>query len=170
MTTSRLWLFLGAILSGLAVAAGAFAAHGLDRHFQRKYAGLTYQKSVTLSSGEMLVLTTPLAEKLLADFKTGAEYQMYHALALLAVGLLAGSRTSKSLSVAGLAFLLGIVCFSGGLFAYALLNAKWIGIFVVPVGGTLFLLGWGALAWSISPWRNKRQGDFIQIAMRPSDS
>ena len=68
MTGSR-WTSLGAIFCLFSVAFGAFAAHGLDRVFVEKYAGL---------SREVGGQTLPLAAKFLNDFKTGAEYQMYH--------------------------------------------------------------------------------------------
>lgn len=142
------WLFLGAVLSGLAVAAGAFGAHGLDRRFHQKYAGNQYHKKVVIDGTETVVATVPLAEKYLADFKTGAEYQMYHGLALLAVGLLAASRPSRGLTIAGCCFLAGCCGFSGGLYIYTLANVKWVGMIVVPLGGTLFLIGWCALAVS----------------------
>ena len=102
----RNWLLLGAIFGGLSVGLGAFAAHGLDQVFVKKYAGQT-----RVVTGE----TVPLSKKFLNDFKTGAEYQMSHSLALLAVGLLAERRASRALTVAGWAFVVGIVLFSGSL-------------------------------------------------------
>ena len=149
MSTSKCWLTIGAVLAGLSVAAGAFAAHGLDRHFHEVYADQTFEKKVTRDGVEKIVSRVPLAQKYLADFKTGAEYQMYHGLALLAVGLLAQVRRSKSLEVAGCCFVLGCLGFSGGLYAYALTGIKGIGMFVVPCGGVLFLAGWTALAYSV---------------------
>jgi uncharacterized membrane protein YgdD (TMEM256/DUF423 family) len=143
MCSSNCWLTTGAVLAGLAVAAGAFGAHGLDRQFYAKYAGQTYEKKVFTT-----VVSVPLAQKYLADFKTGAEYQMYHGLALLVVGLLAQTRPSRRLTIAGVCFVAGVVGFSGGLYAYTLSGEKWIGQFVVPVGGVLFLVGWAALAVS----------------------
>lgn len=140
----RCWLTIGALLAGLAVAAGAFAAHGLDRRFYDKYAGMTYEKKATVVGLETVVSTVPLAQKFLADFKTGAEYQMYHGLALLAVGLLAAQRPSKRLNFAGCCFLGGCFGFSGGLYVYTLTNTKWVGMIIVPLGGTLFLIGWAA--------------------------
>jgi uncharacterized membrane protein YgdD (TMEM256/DUF423 family) len=142
MCSSNCWLTTGAVLAGLAVAAGAFGAHGLDRQFYAKYAGQTYEKKV----GTTVVSQIPLAQKYLADFKTGAEYQMYHGLALLAVGLLANTRPSRRLTIAGICFVAGVLGFSGGLYAYTLSGEKWIGQFIVPVGGVLFLVGWAALA------------------------
>jgi len=145
MNSSTGWLMTGAVVAGLAVAAGAFGAHGLDRQFYEKYAGQTYEKKV----GTTVVSQVPLAQKYLADFKTGAEYQMYHGLALLAVGLLAQTRPSRRLTIAGVCFVAGVVGFSGGLYAYTLSGEKWIGQFIVPVGGILFLVGWAALALAV---------------------
>lgn len=139
MGSSR-WLVVGAILGGLSVGLGAFAAHGLDGVFVKKYAGQT--RSV---GGE----TVPLARKFLNDFKTGAEYQMTHSLALLAVGLLEQRRASKRLRLAGFAFTLGILLFSGSLYVLTLTGATWLGM-VTPFGGVGFLVGWGALALAVT--------------------
>jgi uncharacterized membrane protein YgdD (TMEM256/DUF423 family) len=149
MCSSNCWLTTGALLAGLAVAAGAFGAHGLDRQFYAQYAEQTYEKKVTVKGRETVVSQVPLAQKYLADFKTGAEYQMYHGLALLVVGLLAQTRPSRRLTVAGFCFVVGILGFSGGLYAYTLTGQKWIGQFIVPVGGVLFLVGWAALALAV---------------------
>lgn len=136
MSDARRWLMLGAILGGLSVALGAFAAHGLDGHFVDKYAGQT-----RVVAGE----TVPLSKKFLADFKTGAEYQMTHSLALLVVGLLAVRRPSRSLTVAGWSFTLGIMLFSGSLYVLTLTGVTKLGM-VTPFGGVAFLVGWTALA------------------------
>lgn len=114
------WLRLGAILGGLAVAGGAFAAHGLEKQ---------------------------LDERGLALFETAARYQMYHALALVAVGLLAGAgRSGRASDVAGWCFLLGVLLFSGSLYALALSGVRGLGA-ITPIGGVLFLVGWAALAF-----------------------
>ena len=135
MSASR-WLLLGAIFAGLSVGLGAFAAHGLDKVFVEKYAGQT-----RVVAGE----TVPRSKKFLNDFKTGAEYQMYHSLALLAVGLLAQQRTSLRLVIAGAAFTAGIVLFSGSLYILTLTGVTKWGM-VTPLGGIAFLVGWIALA------------------------
>lgn len=135
MSASR-WLVVGSILGGLAVALGAFAAHGLDKVFVEKYSGQT-----RVVAGE----TVPLSKKFLNDFKTGAEYQMYHSLALLAVGLLAPRRRSRRLSAAGMSFTLGIVLFSGSLYVLTLTGVTKWGM-VTPLGGVAFLVGWSLLA------------------------
>lgn len=130
------WITIGAVLAGLAVAAGAFAAHGLDRYFANKYAA---------EEREVAGHKVPASQKYLADFKTGAEYQMVHALALVLVGLLAHLRPSVCLTIAGSAFLGGILFFSGFLYALTLTGQRWLGA-IVPIGGVLFLVGWVALA------------------------
>jgi uncharacterized membrane protein YgdD (TMEM256/DUF423 family) len=132
----RVWLLLGAVLGGTAVAAGALAAHGLERVFVEKYGTETR----TVAGREML-----RSEKYLHDFQTAAEYQMYHSLALLAVGILAERRRSASLNIAGWAFLLGIVLFSGSLYVLTVTGVTKWGM-VTPFGGVAFLVGWAALA------------------------
>ena len=137
MDAGRRWVVLGAILCGLAVTAGAFAAHGLDGMFAEKYAGQTRPLAGT---------PIPSAQKYLADFKTGAEYQMTHSLALIACGLLAGLRgTSRLLNAAAWSFLGGIVLFSGSLYVLTITGQRWLGM-ITPIGGVLFLVGWASLA------------------------
>lgn len=135
--TANQWITIGAVLAGLAVAAGAFAAHGLDGYFAKKYADAEPR---TVAGVQV-----PASQKYLADFKTAAEYQMYHALALLAVGLLARAQPSTWLTVAGWSFFGGIVLFSGLLYALTLTGQRWLGA-IVPIGGVAFLVGWAALA------------------------
>lgn len=114
----RLFLSFAALSGFLSVCLGAFAAHGLKHHI------------------------TPES---LAIWQTGVQYQMYHTLALLAVGLLYHEHTSKTLKLSGLAFILGSFLFSGSLYALALGAPNVIG-FVTPLGGLSFLAGWAALA------------------------
>lgn len=132
------WIRTGAVLAGLAVVCGALAAHGLDDQFARRYAGQT-----RLVGGQEV----PRAVKHLADFRTAAEYQMYHALGLVAVGLLlrssAGSR--RGLTAAAWAFLVGILLFSGSLYLLTLSGQTWLGA-ITPLGGTAFIVGWAAFA------------------------
>lgn len=132
------WIRAGAVLAGLAVVCGALAAHGLDEVFARQYAGQTRRVG-----GQEV----PRAVKHLADFRTAAEYQMYHALGLLAVGLLLRSSPGprRSLTVAAWAFLVGILLFSGSLYVLTLSGQTWLGA-ITPLGGTAFLIGWAALA------------------------
>ncbi|WP_397547179.1 DUF423 domain-containing protein [Rhodothermus marinus] len=118
---ARTFLVLGAVLAGLAVALGAFAAHGLAPR---------------------------VSPERLQTFETGVRYQMYHALALLLTGWLLHQLGAPGLSVAGWCFLAGIVLFSGSLYVLVLTDTPWLGA-VAPLGGTAFILGWGMLAWSL---------------------
>ncbi|MCI0572284.1 MAG: DUF423 domain-containing protein [Myxococcaceae bacterium] len=117
----QLWMALGAVNAFLSVAAGAFGAHALKAR---------------------------LSPELLAVFETGARYHMYHALGLLAVGLLAQSRPSGLLTAAGWAMTLGIVLFSGSLYVLALSGVRWLGA-ITPLGGLGFLAGWLLLALAV---------------------
>ena len=120
MNASRQFIFIGALCGLFAVAFGAFAAHALK--------GL-------------------LTVGLLDAFRTGVEYQSIHALALLAVGILADrGRPSRALDLAGWSFAVGILLFSGSLYLMALTDIRLLGA-VTPFGGTAFLIGWAALAW-----------------------
>jgi uncharacterized membrane protein YgdD (TMEM256/DUF423 family) len=126
------WLRIGALMGFLAVGFGAFGAHGLkDR--------LKPAVSDTLDEA---------ASKLrrLENFETASRYNIVHALALVAVGLLAlAGRSSPALAVAGWSFVFGIMLFSGSLYAYGLTGLKWLGA-ITPFGGLGFLAGWLALA------------------------
>lgn len=115
----RQFLILGCATCGLAVIFGAFAAHGLK---------------------------ATLAPAALATFRTGVDYQFYHGLALLVVGLSGfHANTPKLLQLAGLSFTLGIVLFCGSLYGLSVLGWYRLGP-VTPVGGLLFILGWGLMA------------------------
>jgi uncharacterized membrane protein YgdD (TMEM256/DUF423 family) len=116
----RTFLALGAISAGISVAAGAFGAHALR---------------------------TRLAPELLAIFETGARYQMYHALGLVAAAW-AGSRAegaSGAAAWAGWAFVAGTILFSGSLYLLALTGSRALGA-ITPFGGVAFIAGWIALA------------------------
>jgi uncharacterized membrane protein YgdD (TMEM256/DUF423 family) len=116
--SGRPWIQAGAALGFLAVGAGAFGAHGLkDR----------------------------LAPKRLDNWETASEYALAHAVALVAVGLLAHVWPSKPARVAGWAFAAGVALFSGSLWALALTDVRALGM-VTPFGGVGFLVGWVALA------------------------
>jgi uncharacterized membrane protein YgdD (TMEM256/DUF423 family) len=119
----RLWLVLGAASAFLSVAAGAFGAHALR---------------------------TRLTPELLTVFETGARYQMYHSLGLLAIGLLAHFRPGPLLEGAGWAMVAGILLFSGSLYALALSGVRVLGA-ITPLGGLGFLAGWVLLA--AAAWR-----------------
>jgi uncharacterized membrane protein YgdD (TMEM256/DUF423 family) len=130
------WISIGAVFCGLAVGLGAFGAHGLQDIFATKYADMT--RTV---AGQ----TVPLATKFLNDFKTGAEYQMFHGLAIIAAGLLAQRRPAASASLAAWAFAVGILLFSGSLYILTLTGVTKWGM-VTPFGGLAFLIGWLLLA------------------------
>jgi len=116
------YAFLGALSAFLAVAAGAFGAHALRG---------------------------AIAPDRLQVFETAARYQMFHALALIAVHLVRAQRgdaSRRALGVAGALFAAGTVLFSGSLYALALSGARRWGA-VTPIGGVAFLAGWAAFAW-----------------------
>ncbi len=113
------FLFIAALSGFLAVALGAFGAHGLKAR---------------------------LSEDMMAVYQTAVQYHFYHTLALLAVAvLLAGGLQSAALRASGWLFAAGIVVFSGSLYALALSGMRVLGA-VTPLGGLLFLAGWVALA------------------------
>ena len=123
-SSARIWLILGALLGGLAVVCGAFGAHGLESHLRASGGGLTADE-----------------ERLLDVWETATRYQMYHGLALLAVGLIGAQRPGRAVLLAGAAMTLGTIIFSGCLYALVLTGQKWLGG-VVPIGGTLMIVGW----------------------------
>ncbi|HEX5749373.1 MAG TPA: DUF423 domain-containing protein [Archangium sp.] len=119
----RQWLILGAASAFLSVAAGAFGAHALRAR---------------------------LTPDLLTLFETGARYHMYHSLGLIAIGLLMQVRPSPLLNGAGWAMTVGILLFSGSLYALALSGVRALGA-ITPLGGLGFLAGWLLLA--LAAWR-----------------
>ena len=116
----KTFLILGTLLGGIGVVLGAFGAHGLKKLVGADTVG-TYQ--------------------------TGVQYQMYHAFALIIVGMLFERAQNNYLLWAGWLFFIGIILFSGSLYLLASLKAmnkvgvSGIGI-ITPVGGLLFVLGW----------------------------
>ncbi len=114
------WITLGTVFGGLAVVAGAFAAHMLERAWSDD-------------------------PKRLQWVQTAAQYQMYHSLAMVAVGIVAWQRTSLAARLAGFSFLTGILLFSGSLYLMAFTQVKWLGA-ITPLGGVSFLIGWASLA------------------------
>ena len=116
--TRKFTLQIAAISGALSVIVGAFGAHGLH---------------------ELLVESDKLNV-----FETAVNYQFYHSLALLLVGLLLGSNNNRYLSRSALFFGLGILVFSGSLYVLSVTNYTVLGA-ITPVGGVLFILGWLAL-------------------------
>ena len=128
------WLITASLLAGLAVAAGAFGAHGLKKLVEPQYVD---------------------------TFKTGAQYQFYHALAIGFATLISQFIDNQWIRRVNWSFLLGIILFSGSLYILTLakvLNViarnvategvNWVGA-ITPLGGLFFLFGWLALAWSV---------------------
>ncbi len=115
---AKYWLVLGAVIAAVAVAAGAMGAHVLERR---------------------------LDEHQLKSFETAVRYQMFHAIALVLVGLLADQQPAGRWAWPGGLFVVGIVLFSGGIYAWLATGIRPL-VHVVPVGGTCWILGWIALA------------------------
>ncbi len=116
----KTFLIVGALLGGLAVGLGAFGAHGLK----------------SLVSAETV-----------ATYQTGVQYQMYHALALLVVGVLSQRIYNGFLNYAGVFFIAGVVFFSGSLYLIVSLHAMNKPVptlvnVITPVGGLFFIIGW----------------------------
>ncbi len=115
------WIICGSISAAISVIMGAFGAHALKSR---------------------------LEDNLLAVFETACRYQMYHSLALIAIGLVALRVENLSLRLAGIAMLLGIVGFSGSLYAYVFTQNR-IFAMITPIGGVFFVFAWLLLAWSV---------------------
>jgi uncharacterized membrane protein YgdD (TMEM256/DUF423 family) len=117
---TQLFLTIAAIFGGLSVAGGAFGAHALREK---------------------------ISERSLEIFDTGARYQMYHAIALLLVAILMSRLETPptALLVSGWLFIIGVVIFSGSLYALSLTGIKSLGA-VAPLGGLALMAAWGALA------------------------
>jgi uncharacterized membrane protein YgdD (TMEM256/DUF423 family) len=136
----KFWLLLGAVLGGLAVALGSFGAHGLEIHL-----GKTLSAKASVSAAER----KDQAERKLDVWETAVRYQMYHALALLAVGWLASRRCGLAIHLAGAALTAGTLVFSGCLYGYVLSDLRWLAL-SVPIGGVLFIIGWICLAVAVA--------------------
>lgn len=113
----KLWLTLGAFSGFLAVAFGAFGAHGLVNR------------------------VTP---DQLNAYEIGARYHMYHALALIAVAWLATQGESALVTSAGWAFVIGTILFSGSLYVLGVTGSRAL-VLATPLGGVAFLFGWACL-------------------------
>nr|WP_150960381.1 DUF423 domain-containing protein [Aneurinibacillus sp. XH2] len=122
----KLFTILGSINALLAVALGAFGAHGL---------------------------ASVLDERLLNVFETGVRYHMYHALGLLAIAALSAKMpNSRSLLWAGRLLFVGIIFFSGSLYVLALSGINKLGM-ITPFGGVMFIVGWALVAVSAVKWK-----------------
>jgi len=120
--SAKIFLLLGSLAMMIAVGLGAFGAHGLkDR----------------------------LAADMLAVYRTGVEYHVYHALGLLAVGMIAAHLPESDLvKWSGWLMTAGIVLFSGSLYLLALTGTRWLGA-ITPVGGAAWIVAWALLAAAI---------------------
>jgi uncharacterized membrane protein YgdD (TMEM256/DUF423 family) len=118
---AKLFIVLGSFSGMLGVVLGAFGAHALKSR---------------------------LSEDAMGVFETAVQYQFYHSLALLAVGILALSQPQTILlKSSGYLFLLGILIFSGSLYLLSFTGVKWLGA-ITPLGGLAFIGGWACLAFA----------------------
>jgi|TARA_R110000782_G_scaffold5347_24_gene18468 uncharacterized membrane protein YgdD (TMEM256/DUF423 family) len=118
---ASLTLLLAAILGFLAVGLGAFGAHGLK---------------------------ASLSADMMAVYQTAVQYHFYHCFALLIVGVLMHIGVQHtSLKISAVLFFVGVLVFSGSLYALALTGTRWLGA-ITPIGGLMFLVAWACLAYS----------------------
>ena len=108
------WIAIASLLGFTAVAAGALGAHALKDRLEPDH---------------------------LAAFEVAVRYQMYHALALLAVAWFASLRPSRLISASGYCMVVGVFCFSGSIYALIALDWRWLGP-ITPLGGLLLMVGW----------------------------
>lgn len=132
MSMQVTYVRLGAVLGGLAVAVGAFGAHGLK---------------------------TRVSAELLDIFEVGVRYHMYHALAILALGVAAPALwNSKWARLACLGWTFGVVVFSGSLYLLTLTGMRWLGA-ITPIGGVALIAGWAMAAIAAGGFaRGKAEG------------
>jgi uncharacterized membrane protein YgdD (TMEM256/DUF423 family) len=120
--TAKLFLILGGINAALVVMLGAFGAHGLK---------------------------VKLTAEMLAVYQTGVHYHLFHALGLLAVGMVATQiADSVWLKWSGWLMLVGIILFSGSLYVLSVSGMRWLGM-VTPFGGLAFIAAWIVLVIAI---------------------
>ena len=117
----KAWLVIGCVMGFVSVAGGAFGAHALKAR---------------------------IGADMLDVFTTGTRYLMLHATVLLAVGILSDRLSGTSLNVAGGAFVVGTIIFTGSLWMLAATGTRWLGA-ITPIGGLTLLVGWAAFAWAV---------------------
>ncbi len=121
----KIFFIIGAVSAAISVALGAFGAHGLRER---------------------------LTPQLLEIFETGVRYEIYHAFAILFVAFALTRWQSNLIPLAGWAFVLGTLIFSGSLYLLALTDARWLGA-ITPLGGVAFIAGWILLV--VGVWQSK---------------
>lgn len=119
----KLFIIIGSLSGMLSVMIGAFGAHALK--------------------------TTLEATQRLETFETAVKYQFYHSLGLILLGLLMIQFQHKAFTVSGYGFIIGIIIFSGSLYALSLTGYSKLGA-ITPLGGLAFIIGWGAFVWGVS--------------------
>lgn len=130
------FILSGAVFMAVAVALGALASHGLQF----------------------------MSESALRLFRLGIQYQIYHAIGLIAIGIMISQYPHKKLYFAGKLMFFGILLFSGGLYAYALTEISMIK-YIIPIGGLGLIGSWLAIVWSIfskddsEQYQNNNSGD-----------
>ncbi len=139
--SGRWWLVVGALVAGTAVGCGALGAH-----FFEGYAAQLYSAD-------------NIRERRIDNWDTAAQYQMYHGLALLAVGLAAMLRPNRLWNIVGALFVVGVLLFSGSLYAIALSGVPslkdtppwFLAIIATPSGGICLMIAWALFA--VAAWR-----------------
>ena len=122
------FLIAGAVSAAMAVALGAFGAHGL-------------QKIIS-------------DDKLIPSFQTGVQYHLYHSLAIILTGIIFNFFSNRKIFWAGFSFIIGIILFSGSLYLLTFLKhngSNLSGVIgpITPIGGVMFIAGWILLAFGI---------------------
>lgn len=143
--SGRWWLVVGALVAGTAVACGALGAH-----FFEGYAAKLYSNDL-------------IRERRIDNWDTAAQYQMYHGLALLALGVAAMLRPSRLWNCAGTLFVIGVLLFSGSLYAIALSGVPvlkdvppwFLAIIATPAGGICMMIAWALFA--LAAWRSSAE-------------
>ncbi len=125
LTVTQLIIPIGALNAFLAVAAGAFAAHGLKDMLSVEY---------------------------INTFKTAADYQLAHGIGLILIGILSKFNDNRSDFIAAIFMFAGIVLFSGSLYLLTLTGMRWLGM-ITPLGGICFLIAWLTLMFNHLPKR-----------------
>lgn len=119
---NKFFIMAGSVTGLLGVALGAFGAHALKNFLE------STQRTET--------------------FETAVKYMFYHSFALILVGILQKEFPVSTLNTAGWSFLIGIIIFSGSLFALCASGIKILGA-VTPIGGVAMIVGWALLFWSV---------------------